>query len=328
MVTLFRSIGRQLKSKWGIVATLLAIFLFFALSSPYYFTQRNLLNILNNSTITVVLACGMAFVLAAGGVDLSVGSTLALTGVVTALVMSAGIAVPLAILIGLSVGAAVGTINGFFIARFNLQPFIMSLAMLSIARGLALVISQGSPISGIPRVFTQIFAGDFIVPTNVLVAIVVVIFSAILANQTRFGLYAKSIGDSEESAHICGVQVGRMKVLIFIMSGVFASIASFIFMSIMGAAEPLAGLKTEWLQAIAAPIIGGASLTGGVLSISGTVIGALILAALRSGLNLMRVQPFVQELLIGLIIIISVVIDSLRQSHPERRMSVTEAEAS
>jgi ribose transport system permease protein len=151
------------------------------------------------------------------------------------------------------------------------------------------------------------------IPTNIYIMAVLVILVAIIANRTKFGIYARSIGGSEKSAILCGINTTRIKILIYMMQGLFAVVASLIFMSMMDAAEPLAGLQTEWLEAIAAPIIGGNSLSGGVLTVFGAVIGALILSTVRSGVNVLGVQSFAQQLFIGVIIIISVIVDSLRQ---------------
>lgn len=301
------------RGKIGIVLTLGVVVVFFALNSPFFLRPRNVINILNNSTITLILATGMTFVLATGGVDLSVGSTIGLTGVIVGIVLTSGAWWPFAIVVGIAVGATIGFINGWTISRFGIQPFIMSLAMLSIVRGLALVISRGQPVFGFPLQFTDLFAGKVIgIPSNVIIAAVVFVLFLYIATQTRFGLYTRSIGGSAESAEICGIAVTRVRILVYVATGILASIASMVFMSFMDAAEPLAGLQTEWLEAIAAPIIGGASLAGGVLSMPGTLLGALILATLRNGLNILGVQPFFQQLFIGLVIIVSVVIDALR----------------
>jgi ribose transport system permease protein len=302
-----------LQKRWGIIVTLVVISLFFGVASPYYFTFYNFLNILNHTTITLILAIGMVFVIASGGIDLSVGSTLGFSGVVTALVLKAEAPVIVAVLAGLGTGALIGVINGLIIAKFRLQPFIVTLGMLSIVRGLALVFSNAKPIYGFPSSFATFFAGQAVIPNNIYVTIVVVAFGALLATKTKFGIYAKSIGGNEASAHLCGINVSGNKVLIYLMAGALASVSAFVFMSMMDAAEPLAGLQTEWLEAIAAPIIGGNSLSGGIITIFGTIIGAFILSSVRSGLNIFGVQPFYQQFFIGLIIIISVIADSLRQ---------------
>jgi ribose transport system permease protein len=304
---------RPCRSHIGVVLTLGVLWVFFSVASPYFFDVYNALNILNHMTITLILSLGMVFVIASGGIDLSVGSTLGFSGVIVALLFKANLPIPLVVLLGLAIGGAIGAFNGLVIAKFRLQPFIVTLGMLSIVRGLSLVFSGGRPIYSFPVAFTGFFAGQGVIPTNIYIALFILLVVALLATRTRFGVYARSIGGSEESAVLCGINTDRVKILIYTLQGTLAVVATFIFMSMMDAAEPLAGLQTEWLEAIAAPIIGGNSLSGGILTIFGTVIGALILATIRSGLNVLGVQPFAQQLFIGTVIIISVIADSLRQ---------------
>jgi len=300
------------KNHLGVIITVAVLWLFFSVTSPYFFTAYNILNILNRMTITIILGLGMVFVISSGGIDLSIGSTLGFTGIIVALILKANIHPFFAVVLGLAIGGGVGFTNGIIISKFRLQPFIVTLGMLSIIRGLALVFSKGQAIFGFPTSFTGFFAGNAFLPTNVYIMIFVILLVTFLATKTRFGIYARSIGGSEESVILCGINTDLYKTLIYTLQGMFAAIASFIFMSMMDAAEPLAGLQTEWLEAIAAPIIGGNSLSGGTLTVFGTVIGGLILATIRSGLNIFGVQPFYQQLFIGMVIIISVITDSLR----------------
>lgn len=306
-----RYLKRILSQHWGVLGTLLAINLFFGLTSPYYFTPYNLINILDHSAITMILATGMVFVIATGGIDLSVGSTLGLTGVVTALLFKAGVPVLFALVLGLSTGALIGAVNGLVISKFRLQPFIVTLAMLSIARGLALVLSGGQPILGLPVIFVRIFSGHGVIRNSIFIGFIVAAIGAYVAGKTRYGLYARSIGSNEDCAHLCGIRIRKMKIIIYAIQGLLATIASFVFMSIMDAAEPIAGMQTEWIEAIAAPIIGGSRLSGGKLSMLGTVIGVFILSSIRSGLNIFGVQPWYQQLFIGLIIIAAVVANTI-----------------
>jgi ribose transport system permease protein len=287
-----RYLKRILGQHWGVLGTLLAINLFFGLTSPYYFTPYNLINILDHSAITMILATGMVFVIATGGIDLSVGSTLGLTGVVTALLFKAGVPVLFALVLGLSTGALIGAVNGLVISKFRLQPFIVTLAMLSIARGLALVLSGGQPVLGLPVIFVRIFSGHGVIRNSIFIGFIVAAIGAYVAGKTRYGLYARSIGSNEDCAHLCGIRIRKMKIIIYAIQGLLATIASFVFMSIMDAAEPIAGMQTEWIEAIAAPIIGGSRLSGGKLSMLGTVIGVFILSSIRSGVNIFGVQPW------------------------------------
>lgn len=295
----------------GVVATLIAINLFFGLTSRYYFTAYNIINILDHSAITLIMATGMVFVIATGGIDLSIGSTLGFTGIATAMLFKAGIPVLPAVLLGLLLGTSIGMFNGFIISRFNLQPFIVTLAMLSIVRGLALVFSGGQPVLGLPVVFVRVFSGHGVIRNSIFISLFIAVIGAVFVKKTQFGLYIRSIGGNEECAYICGIKTSRIKILVYGIQGALATVASFVFMSIMDAAEPIAGMQTEWLEAIAAPIIGGNSLSGGRASIFGTFIGVLILASIRSGLNIYGVQPWYQQLFIGLIIIVAVVANTV-----------------
>jgi len=306
-----KHLRKILHDYWGVLGTLLAINLFFSFASPYYFTPYNLINVLDHSAITMILATGMVFVIATGGIDLSVGSTLGLTGVVTALLFKAGVPVFLALVLGLSIGGLIGAANGFIISKLRLQPFIVTLAMLSIVRGLALVLSGGQPVLGLPVIFVRVFSGRGVIRNSIFIGIIVASLGAFAANKTRYGVYVRSIGGNEDCAHICGIKIVRMKVVVYCIQGLLATLASFVFMSIMDAAEPIAGMQTEWLEAIAAPIIGGNRLSGGKASMPGTVIGVLILASIRSGLNIFGVQPWYQQLFIGMIIIAAVVANTL-----------------
>lgn len=308
-----KTLRKVLSEYWGILGTLLVINLFFGLTSSYYFTPYNFINIIDHSAITVILSIGMVFVIATGGIDLSVGSTLGLTGVITALLFKAGVPVVLGIILGLSVGGLIGATNGFIISKFRLQPFIVTLAMLCIIRGLALVLSGAQPIIGLPDIFVSIFSGKGVIRNSIFIAIVIAILGALAAGKTRYGLYCRSIGGNEDCAYLCGIKITKIKVTVYLIQGVLAAFASFVFMSIMDAAEPIAGMQTEWLEAIAAPIIGGNRLNGGKANILGTLIGVLILASVRSGLNIFGVQPWYQQLFIGMIIIIAVIANTLSQ---------------
>ena len=305
-------IKRTLNRYSGVLITLVLINLFFSLASKYYLTVYNVLNILDHSAISLVLSVGMVFVLATGGIDLSVGSSLAFTGIVAALLFKAEIFWPIALLIAVVLGFGVGTLNGFIITKYKLQPFIVTLAMLSIIRGLALVFSGGNPIIGMPKSFLKVFAGSSLLGNGVWFAVVIAVIAAFILEKSSFGAHVRAIGGSEEAAFICGIKTRKIKIMVYGIAGTLAAVASFLFMAGMDAAEPIAGLTTEWLEAIAAPIIGGNSLDGGKAFIVGTVIGVLILSCIKSGLNMIGVGQHFQQIAIGAVIIGAVLIDSLR----------------
>ena len=305
-------IKRTLNRYWGVLLTLVLINLFFSLASKYYLTMYNMLNILDHSAISLVLSVGMVFVLATGGIDLSVGSSLAFTGIIAALLFKAQIFWPAAVIAAVILGFGIGSLNGIIITRYKLQPFIVTLAMLSIIRGLALVFSGGNPIIGMPESFLSVFAGSSLLGNGVWFAVVIAAAAAFVLEKTNFGTHIRAIGGSEEAAFVCGIKTRRIKILVYGIAGSLAAVASFLFMAGMDAAEPIAGLTTEWLEAIAAPIIGGNSLDGGKAFIIGTIIGVLILSCIKSGLNMIGVGQHFQQIAIGAVIIGAVLIDSIR----------------
>ncbi|MGD0472605.1 MAG: ABC transporter permease [Candidatus Velthaea sp.] len=294
----------------GIVFGFFVVYGVFALLNHQFMSVANLTAVALQSSINAIIAIGMTLVIISAGIDLSVGSIAGLASVVAATVMvtqgvGAGIAV------GLAVGLAAGAINGVLIARLGLAPFIVTLGTLALFRGAALVFTNGQPIYGIPEPFRAIFAGSIgPIPTPVIIAIVCALIVDFTLRQTTFGEHILAIGGNEEAARLCGVAVGRVKALIYVIAGGLAALGGFVLVARIGAAEPIGGTGYE-LDAIAATVIGGTSLFGGVGTIGGTLIGALILGGLRNGLTLMNVQSFWQQVASGLVIILAVLIDKL-----------------
>lgn len=306
-------IGRTLDRYRGVIISLIVINLFFTFASEYYFSMYNMMNILDHSAISLILSIGMVFVLASGGIDLSVGSTLAFTGIIAALLFVHGVPTIVAMALAILVGIGIGLINGLVISHYKLQPFIVTLAMLSIVRGLALVFSGGNPIIGMPAGFLAFFAGDSLIGNGIFIALGLTLAAAFVLEKTRFGTYVKALGGSEEATYLVGVKTSTIKICVYIISGFCAVMASFLFMAGMDAAEPIAGLTTEWMEAIAAPIIGGNSLDGGKAYVLGAVLGVLILSCIKSGLNMMGVGQHYQQIAIGSVIVAAVILDSLRR---------------
>ncbi|MGR2854912.1 ABC transporter permease [Erwinia sp. 1181_3] len=293
----------------GTLIGLFIIVVTFSLLSPVFWTLPNLLNILQQSSINAIIALGMTLVIISGGIDLSVGPTAALSAVLGATLMVAGVPVPLAVMATLGVGALCGVFSGTLVAYAGLQPFIVTLGGLSLFRALALIFTNGNPIFGIPMDFRNLINSTvFGVPTPIVVVVVIAVFLWVVMNKTPLGEYILAVGGNEEAARVAGVPVKRTKVTVFVISGVLASLAALILIARLGAAEPTIGNLWE-LDAIAAAAIGGASLMGGKGSIIGTLIGAVILGALRNGLTLLNIQAFYQLLATGLIIIIAMLID-------------------
>lgn len=293
----------------GTLIGLLIIVVTFSFLSPVFFTVPNLLNILQQSSINALIALGMTLVIISGGIDLSVGPTAALSAVFGATLMVSGVPVPLAIMATLCIGAVSGIFSGTLIAYAGLQPFIVTLGGLSLFRAIALIYTGGNPVFGIPVSFRSLINSTVLgVPTPIVVVAVIALCLWTVMNKTPLGEYILAIGGNEEAARVAGVPVKRTKVTVYVISGMLASLASLILIGRLGAAEPTIGNLWE-LDAIAAAAIGGASLMGGKGSIFGTLIGVIILGALRNGLTLLNIQAFYQLLATGLIIIIAMLID-------------------
>jgi ribose transport system permease protein len=295
----------------GTVAGLIILVIVFSSMSDVFMTQRNLVNILQQSSINACIAIGMTLVIISGGIDLSVGPAAALSAVLSATLLMAGYPVPLVILTALAIGLACGFLNGSLIAYAGLQPFIVTLGTLSLFRALALIYTGGSPVLGLPNGFRQIFSSQLLgLPVPVIIVAALAIAAAILLKKTPLGEYILAVGGNEEAARVSGVPIERTKVLTYMMSGGLASLAAVILMARLGAAEPTLGNLWE-LEAIAASAIGGASLMGGKGSIFGTILGAIVLGAMRNGLTLLNVQAFYQLLATGIIIILAMLVDRL-----------------
>ncbi|MFF5209343.1 ABC transporter permease [Streptosporangium sp. NPDC000396] len=297
----------------GALVALIVLVVALSLLSGDFLTVTNLLNVGVQAAVTAILAFGVTFVIITGGIDLSVGSVAALSAIVLAWTASAaGMPWPLATVIALGVGLACGLVNAMLIAYGKLPPFIATLAMLGIARGLALVVSQGSPIP-MPEAVTHLgdTIGDYL-PVPVVVMVVMGMITAVILNRTYTGRAIYAIGGNEEAARLSGIKVNRQKLVTYGLSGLFAAIAGIVLASRLASAQPQAAAGYE-LDAIAAVVIGGASLSGGKGRAFGTFVGALILAVLRNGLNLLSVSAFWQQVVIGVVIALAVLLDTLRR---------------
>jgi ribose transport system permease protein len=281
--------------------------------SPYFLTIDNLLSIALQTAIIAILALGQVYVIISGGIDLSVGSILALSGVISAQLLVSGWPTALAIVVGILAGALLGFINGLVITKGNLPPFIVTLGMMGVARGLSLVLTDGLPVSGLPETFTKLGNETiFYIPIPVIFLIVVAIISSFILSRTIFGRYVYSIGSNEEAAQLSGINVNFHKLMIYVVCGLLSGLAGVLLTARLVSAQPSAGTGYE-LDAIAAAVIGGASLMGGVGTVGGTIIGAFIMGVLRNGLDLLNVTPFWQQIAIGVVIVLAVYIDQMRR---------------
>lgn len=280
-----------------------------------FLTANNLLNLLLQVTSNALIAFGMTFVILTGGIDLSVGSILALSSALTAGLLGSGMPVTLAILISLILGCILGMMNGLLISYGKLAPFIVTLATMTIFRGATLVYTNGNPITkGLSDTFLFQFLGQgYIVgiPFPVIVMFIVFIVLYVLLHKTAFGKSVYAIGGNEKAAYISGVKLNKVKTIIYSISGMMASISGLIITSRLSSAQPTAGASYE-MDAIAAVVLGGTSLSGGKGRILGTLIGALIIGVLNNGLNIIGVSAFWQQVVKGVVILIAVLIDRFK----------------
>lgn len=302
-------------NKLGALFGLIILMIVLSIASPYFFTFNNLMNVAQQSSIIALVAAGELLAILTAGIDLSVGSILALsisvTGVTT---ITMGINPVIGLILGLGTGALVGMTNGLLLTKLHLpHPFIATLGMMNIARGLALIITKASPVSGFPSWIQFLGAGYVgLIPFSFIIVIVIATIFHFFLTKTELGRHIYAVGGNKEAAKLSGINVDKVLIWVYTLSGLMAAIAGIILMGRVNAAYPLAGLQYE-LDAIAAVIIGGASFFGGVGSIWGTMIGAIILAVIRNGLNLLGVSPDTQSIVIGTVIIGAVYIDVLRR---------------
>ena len=297
--------GRQFGTLLGLIGLSIVLWIM----TPYFLTVSNLLNVAQQISINAIIAVGMTFVIITAGIDLSVGSLVAFSGVVLASVLQAGVPLPIAILVGLGVGLFCGMINGLLITQGRIPPFISTLGMMSVARGAALLYTKGRPVSGFSENFRYLATGEiFHIPVPVIIMGVVCILAHFVLNRTKLGRYAYAIGGNEEAAILSGINVKLYKTMVYALCGLLSGLAALILTARLNSAQPIAGNMYE-LDAIAATVIGGTSLMGGEGTVLGTLIGALIMGVLRNGLNLLGVSSFIQQIVIGSVIIIAVLMD-------------------
>lgn len=294
--------------KAGIGLLVLVIVLSFA--SDYFLTVNNLLNVLRQVSIIGIVAYGMTFVILSGGIDLSVGSVLALSSAITAGVMSSTHSIAFAILAGLATGALLGTFTGFLVSKAKMPAFIVTLAMMSIGRGLTLIYTGGRPISeGFTDLFNYI-GGGYVgpIPFPVILLLVLLGIGYLVLNNTPYGRYVYALGGNEDATRLSGINTDKIKMTVYTISGITAAVSGIVLASRLGSAQPQAGLGYE-LDAIATVVLGGTSLAGGSGGIVGTLMGALIIGVLNNGMTLLGVSSFFQQVVKGLVILLAVYID-------------------
>jgi len=309
--------ARRLFSEWrqmGIVMALIVTVMVFTAIDHEFFSGYNLVNIVLQASVTSILAMAVTFVIITGGIDLSIGTALALSAVVCGLLLSQGYAFPIVILGTLLAGALAGLFNGIIITLSGITPFVVTLGSMSIFSGLALIVSGGQTVYGVPPEFSDLLAG-FVgpVPTPIVIAFAVLVVASIVMKTTKLGEYLIAIGGAREVARLAGIKVGFYTAAAYVISSALASVGAMVTVGRLGAADPALGADLL-LPAIAAAVMGGADLNGGEGSMLGAVIGALLIATLQAGLTFLNVQAFYQQVAIGVVIILALLANRIQRA--------------
>ena len=309
-------LNRILRSREiGIFLVLFVICVFLAIAAPRFLMLSNITNVARQMAVIAIISVGMTYVIITGGIDLSVGSTVAFTGCITALMLVEGYSIPLCIFAGLLLGTLVGFVNGFLIVYIKLAPFIATLGTMGIARGLVLALTKGYPIQPFPKSFELIGRGYVgICPVPVLITIIIIIIGHILLSKTKIGRYIYYIGSNEKAARLSGLNVNGTLLFVYTIAGFFCGLASIVLISRLTSAQSNMGSGFE-LDAIAAVVIGGTSLSGGEGSVLGSLIGAALMGIIKNALILLGVNVYWQSVVIGLVIVLAVSIDSFRKNN-------------
>lgn len=307
--------GKDLFNKYGILMVFLILFVLLTVITNTFFTSRNLINVLKQVSINGIISVGMMCVLLTGGIDLSVGSIVALSGIVATTFAHPGeypVIVP--VILGILAGAACGVVNGTLVAFLNLPAFIATLGMLSVASGVALVLSKGRPISNLSDQFRYIGGGTILgLPILIYILAAVFLVGYLILSWTKFGRYLYAIGGNEEAAKASGLSVARIKLFVYMISGICAGLAGTVLASRINAGQPNSGEGYE-LDAIAAVVIGGTSLNGGIGKVSGTILGVLIVGVINNGMDLLNISSYYQKIVKGSIIVLAVLLDRITKN--------------
>lgn len=305
----YKSYDRRIfLQRFGLLFSFALLVLGLSLLSDRFLQVSNQINVLRQASINGVVSVGMTLVILTGGIDLSVGSVLALAAVIAADLMKQGTSVPVAVAVALGVGAGLGMINGLIITRGRIPPFIATLGMLTVARGLTLMYTQGQPVTKLPQAFRFIGAGVAgAIPMPIIVAGLAFLIVYILLSRTRIGQYIYTLGDNPTAAHMAGVPSHRMIVLVYSISGLCAALAGLVLIARLDSAQPVIGQGYE-LNAIAAVVVGGTSFSGGEGSLVGTLLGVLFIETLNNGLNLLNVSSLWEQVVKGVVIALALLL--------------------
>lgn len=308
------NINDYLRKGGGVFIAFFILCVALSIASPRFLSPENLMIVARQTVFIMIIGFAMTFVIGMAGIDLSVGAILAICGAVVAKMLLMGINVWICVAAGMALGTFIGMINGVFIAVFGLSDLIVTLGVMSILRGIIMVFTHGVPFFGIQVPTFQYFAQGYLfgIPVPVIFTACLFLFCVFLMNKTKFGRFVLAIGSNKDAAELVGIDIVKIKVIVYSLSGLFSAISGILLTSRLEAAMPEAGMGYE-LQVIAATVIGGTSLTGGKGRLFGTVIGAMVMGVIQNGLNLLAINVFWHQVVIGSIILIAVGIDRLSQ---------------
>lgn len=298
----------------GVIIPLLLFSIFFGIKNPNFLGVDNVVNVFRNTSFVLISAVGMTFLLIAGAFDLSIGAQIAFSGVVTGMIMQAGIPVIVSAILGVLIGSLIGAINGICVVKFDIPPFITGIGMTYIVKGIVLIMRSGNAVYPLPESFVEFGAGSlFGIPYVVIIAIIVSIVGHIILKHSIYGRKLYAVGGNFETARLAGIRCSLVKFSAFVIVAALTTISGILTAARMGSGQPTAGANFD-LMVIAACIIGGTSLFGGAGTILGTVMGSLLMSVLTNGMTLVRVSPYWQQFVLGIIIIASVGFDKFRIS--------------
>lgn len=304
---------RMIATEGTLIAILALLFIILSIASDSFLTVYNLANLVRQTAIIGIVAIGMTFVIIAAGIDLSVGSVVGFSGVLAAILMNKGVSILVAVIISIALGTLIGLINGIIIYDGKVPPFIATLGAMTVVRGVIMLISNARMIGGLPKAFTNFAQKDFLrIPSLFIVWLIIILLATFIMKKTHFGRNVYAIGSNEEAARLSGINIRKNMYSIYAICAFMSAVAGILMTSRLGNGIPTGGMGYE-LDAIAAAVIGGASLSGAEGTIFGTVLGAIIMATLRNGGNLLGINSFILEIAIGALIVIAVLIDKKKK---------------
>lgn len=313
-MTYAKKAGKAIMTDYKVIIIILALGVFLTASSDAFLTTRNLMNVLRQVCVNAIVASAFVIVISTGGIDLSVGSIVGLVGVIVAMSLEAGLPIPVVFVIGIIFGALLGAVNAVFITQFNLLPFVVTLSTQMIYRGVIYLLTDMSPITGLPEAFLPIGQGYVgIIPIPVFIMVAMAIIMWFVVNRTKFGRYALAIGGNATAARVSGVDVKKYLSGCYILCGAFCALAGLVLTARTASAQTTAGVNME-MDIIAGCVIGGTPMTGGICNVYGSLLGCLLVGLVSNGLNLLGVNANWQTVMKGLLILIAVLIDKISTS--------------